>query len=786
MDFTELEAVEGLRWPWNAWPSSRSDAAALVVPLSVICTPLMPLSDLPILPYEPLFCSRCRAVLNPYARVDYRSAIWICSFCHHKNPFPRSYAGIADHNLPAELFPTHSTVEYLLPYKSPNPNPSGFLHKSFSSSSSFASLTSSLSSASVAAPSPAKVQSPGPAFVFVVDVCSAEEELRALKNEILHVVAHLPENALVGLVSFGSMVWVHDLGYANCSRVMLFCGDRELSSVKIQELLGASHLQSQKPATLQSLQKQGFLLPVAECEFNFSTAIEELHNMSDASAGHHPLRATGAAISTSIALLEGYSPNSGGRVMVFTSGLATTGPGMVAEIDHSKAIRTQQDIINGNAYLHGKACNFYQKISQRLLDRSFVLDLFACSLDQVGAAEMRFPIETSGGLLILAESFESEQFKKCLRQIFKHVGTDHLDMNFDATIELVTTKEVKICGALGPCISLRTKNSLVSEKEIGQGGTSSWKTSILTNKTSIAFIFQVDSNQPNNEPGPVFFIQFKTRYRHGNGSIRLRVTTAARRWAPEARPLDISTGFDQEAAATIMARLAVNRAEIYHARDVIRWLDKMLIRFTAKFGDYVPEDPSTFRLPSGFSLYPQFMYYLRRSQFIDIFNYSPDETAFFGIAFNREGVTGSLIMLQPTLFQYSFDGPPMPVLLDISSVTPDVILLFDSYFHVVIHYGSKIAQWRKLGFDKDQSNENLRKLLEAAEMDAEELIEGRIPVPKLIKCDQHGSQARFLLARLNPSATHKTRLADGLEVMFTDDVSLQAFLEHLQSLAVQG
>lgn len=509
--------------------------------------------------------------------------------------------------------------------------------------------------------------------------------------------------------------------------------------------------------------------------------------MSEALPGQHPLRSTGAAISTAIAVLEGYhSPNSGGRVMVFTSGPATTGPGTVAEIDHCKAIRSQRDIINGNASLYEKARNFYQKLSQRLIDKSFVLDLFACSLDQVGAAEMKFPIETSGGLLILAESFESEQFKNCLRQIFKHAGTDHLDMNFDATIELVTTKEVNICGALGPCSSLRTKNSSVSEKEIGQGGTSSWKMNTLTDKTTVAFIFQVGGNQPNNEPGPVFFIQFKTKYRHGNGGIRLRVITAARRWATSARPLDIGAGFDQEAAATMMARLAVSRADQYHARDVIRWLDKMLIRFTAKFGDYVPEDPSSFRLPPGFSLYPQFMYYLRRSPFIDIFNYCPDEMAFFRIALNRQGVAGSLNMIQPTLVQYSFDGPPKPVLLDISSVSPDVILLFDSFFHVVIHYGFRIAQWRKIGFDKEQSHENLRKLLEAVEMDAEELIEGRIPPPKLIRCDQHGSQARFLLARLNPSATHKTRLADGSEVIYTDDVSLQAFLEHLQSLAVQG
>lgn len=112
------------------------------------------------------------------------------------------------------------------------------------------------------------------------------------------------------------------------------------------------------------------------------------------------------------------------------------------------------------------------------------------------------------------------------------------------------------------------------------------------------------------------------------------------------------------------------------------------------------------------------MYCLRRSQFIDVFNISPDETALVRLTLNREGVVGSLVMIQPTLFQYSFDGPPVPVLLDISSVLPDVILLCDSYFHVVIHYGSKNARWRKLGYDKDPNNESLRKLLEAPEADA--------------------------------------------------------------------
>ncbi|OAY77263.1 Protein transport protein SEC23 [Ananas comosus] len=777
MDFAELEAIEGLRWPWHAWPRSRSDAAALVVPTSVMCAPLAPVADLPVLPYDPLLCAGCRAALNPFARVDYRAALWSCPFCLHKNPFPRSYAGIGENNLPAELFPTYSSVEYVLS-QNPNPtsHPNGF-GLSPSSSSSFGS-SASLSGSSAARPL-------GTAFVFVVDACSAPDELRALKNEILHVVAQLPENSLVGLVSFGAMVWVHDLSFTECSRVLVFSGDRELTSEKIQEFLGIHHhLQYSKPAVPRTTQKQSFLLPVSECEFNITAALEELGSLSACSSGRRPVRAAGAAISTAVALLEGSSPGTGGRVMVFTSGPATTGPGMIAESDLGKPIRSHRDLINGNAPFSEKARGFYRHLAQRLSDKSLVLDLFACSLDQVGAAELRHPIEMSGGFMVLAESFESDQFKKCLRHIFNHDRAEHLNMNFDARIDIVTSQEVKICGALGPCMSLRSKNSSVSEKEIGEGGTSSWKMSTLTSRTCIAFIFEVGGER-NGEPPTVFFIQFMTRYRHGSGGYRLRVTTAARRWALPRSP-EITTGFDQEAAAAVMARLAVHRAERYYARDVIRWLDKMLIRFTSKFGEYVPEDPSTFRLSSNFSLYPQFMYYLRRSQFIDVFNSSPDETAFFRLMLNREGVVGSLIMIQPTLFQYSFDGPPIPVLLDVSSISPDVILLFDSYFYIVIHYGSKIAQWRKLGYHRSPNHENLRKLLEAPEVDAEALMADRVPVPKLIKCDQHGSQARFLLARLNPSVTQKTQLVDGAEVIFTDDVSLQVFIEHLQELAVQG
>jgi protein transport protein SEC23 len=48
------------------------------------------------------------------------------------------------------------------------------------------------------------------------------------------------------------------------------------------------------------------------------------------------------------------------------------------------------------------------------------------------------------------------------------------------------------------------------------------------------------------------------------------------------------------------------------------------------------------------------------------------------------------------------------------------------------------------------------------------------------------AQARYLLAKLNPSATYNTAQSMSSEVIMTDDVSLQVFTEHLKRLAVQS
>jgi len=81
------------------------------------------------------------------------------------------------------------------------------------------------------------------------------------------------------------------------------------------------------------------------------------------------------------------------------------------------------------------------------------------------------------------------------------------------------------------------------------------------------------------------------------------------------------------------------------------------------------------------------MYNLRRSSFLQVFNASPDETAFHRVCLYRETVPNMLLMIQPSLLAYSMQEQPQAVLLDIASVNPNRILLLDSFFIVLVFYG---------------------------------------------------------------------------------------------------
>ncbi|KAK8572827.1 hypothetical protein V6N13_048393 [Hibiscus sabdariffa] len=766
---TDPEGVDGVRMTWNVWPRTKLEASKCVVPLAASITPIRPHSDIPTLPYAPLRCRTCSAILNAYSQVDFYAKIWICPFCYQRNHFPPHYAMMSETNLPCELYPQYTTVQYSLQV---NPDPNN----------------------------PSVAPQLQPVFVFVLDTCMIDEELGFAKSAMKQAIDLLPEHALVGFVSFGTQAQIHELGFTEMTKVYVFRGSKEVSKEQVLEQLGLGAAGRGSTAGYPKGLPNGytdtginrFLLPASDCEYTLNSLLDELQtDQWPVQAGHRASRCTGVALSVAAGLLGACLPGTGARIIALVGGPCTEGPGTIVSKDLSEPVRSHKDLDKDAAPFFKKAVKFYDGLAKQLVSQGHVLDLFASALDQVGVAEMKVAIERTGGLVVLAESFGHSVFKDSFKRVFED-GEQSLGLCFNGMLEINCSKDIKVQGIIGPCTSLEKKGPNISDTVIGEGNTTTWKMCGLDTSTCLTVLFDLSSTDQSNVPGivnPQLYLQFLTSYQDPEGKTMLRVTTVTRRWVDSAiSSEDLIQGFDQETAAVVMARIISLKMETEEGFDATRWLDRNLIRLCAKFGDYRKDDPSSFTLNPCFSLFPQFMFNLRRSQFIQVFNNSPDETAYFRIILNRENITNAAVMVQPSLISYTFSSPPQPALLDVASISADRILLLDSYFSIVVFHGITIAQWRNMGYQNQPEHQAFALLLEAPQVDAQIIIRERFPVPRLVVCDQHGSQARFLLAKLNPSATYNnaTDIAPGSDIIFTDDVSLQVFSQHLQRLAVQS
>ncbi|KAL6166285.1 GTPase-activating protein S23 [Exserohilum turcicum] len=766
--WSEIEDRDGLRLSWNTFPSSRMVASRLVVPIGALYTPLKEKTDTPLLQYTPVGCrAPCKAILNPFCQIDMRARVWICPFCLSRNPLPPAYKDISEQQIPPELHASNTTIEYRIPGTTTSP--------------------------------PIL-----PIFIFVVDTCQEEDSLKALKDSIIMSLSLLPPDALVGLITYGTMAQVHELGYAECAKSYVFRGSKDYSSKQVHEMLGLSQMPMrpgvpQQPGRPAMAPPAGvgsrFILPVAQCEFQLTNALESLQRDPWPVANDkRPLRCTGVALSVAAGLLETQFVNRGARIMLFSGGPATEGPGMVVGPELREPIRSHHDIDRDNIKYYKKALKFYEGLAKRVSHNGHIVDIFAGCLDQVGLLEMRGLANSTGGHMILTDSFTSSMYKQSFARVFNKDAEENLLMGFNANLEVLTTKELKLTGLIGHAISMNKKSVSVGETECGIGNTCAWKMCGIDPQSSYGIYFEIagqggPSQMQSGQQQAL--IQFLTYYQHSSGQFHLRVTTVARPLSSPSGDPAIAQSFDQEAAAVLMSRIAVFKAEVDDGPDVLRWVDRMLIRLCARFAEYRKDDPSSFRLEKNFTLYPQFMFHLRRSQFLQVFNNSPDETAFYRHVLNHEDVSNSLIMIQPTLDSYGFDHEGgQPVLLDSSSIQSETVLLLDTFFHILIFHGETMAEWRKAGYQEQEGYENFRELLEAPKEDAKELIQDRFPLPRFIVCDAGGSQARFLLSKLNPSTTHTTGTYGGVaqtaQTIFTDDVSLQTFMDHLMKLAVSG
>ena len=106
-----------------------------------------------------------------------------------------------------------------------------------------------------------------------------------------------------------------------------------------------------------------FVLPVSSAEYSLTNALEQLQKDPWPVANDkRALRCTGVALSVAVGMLESSFQNAGGRIMLFTGGPATEGPGMVVGPELREPIRSHHDIdrdqISKTGIVERKVYNF--------------------------------------------------------------------------------------------------------------------------------------------------------------------------------------------------------------------------------------------------------------------------------------------------------------------------------------------------------------------------------------------------------------------------------------------
>jgi protein transport protein SEC23 len=240
--------------------------------------------------YPPITCKSkdCGAAISPFAAIDYGTKMWVCPLCATRNYFPSYYAEISPEHLPAELFQTSTTIEYTLPVQ----------HAQFP-----------------------------PVYIFIVDTAVSEDELEACKTTLMQALQMMPEDSLIGLVSFGTHIHVHELQHSTMPKVFVFRGTGDFTPSVIATQLGFKSMARQQQQ-LDGLLASKFLVSLEEAEYQIEKALESLQpDAYQPVSDHRKSRCTGTAIQVAAGLAETGVPcnTCPVRLMLFVGGPCTEG-----------------------------------------------------------------------------------------------------------------------------------------------------------------------------------------------------------------------------------------------------------------------------------------------------------------------------------------------------------------------------------------------------------------------------------------------------------------------------
>lgn len=685
------------------WPNNKKDLDTISLPLSCNYSPSKELPPNNILDYNCLRCNLCKSVLNPYCKIDFQNYTWHCPICYGANTFPSVYKQMKPENVSYELYPTSITVEY----------------------SSKNQITTER------------------IYVFIIDTCTDPQSLDNLKKQILKSFSSLPEDAFVGLISYGTNVSLYELKFSQCPRNFAFGGTKTVDSNQLSLYL------SVKPGSLNNK----FLVRVSEAQTTFTTLVDTLEqDPYHVEKNCRPQRCTGVALHLGVNLIKAVLPGHISSIFLFNNGPITKSFGSMASISCIDRLRQLEDIDKGKAPLTESSIQFFKSVGSEACASNISINIFTSGFEEAGLYEMYYASSYTGGFLYSYETWNDVSFEKTLEKCFNHEFINQICHS--AVTNVYTSPQIKVSGCIGSCLSLNKQSLNVSKNVIGEGNTNEWTASCILPGSTYTFYFDLTASRAEPVPvGSIGYIQIVTKYNHvASNTYRTRVTTFAVNFSNILDKNSIISSIDQYSLISSFTKLCTYISRTNGFTTAKKYINDTCISVGKNLYSYVKGQPKSFQPPEKLDKFIEFLYFFSKSHFISKSNCTPDSVSGMQLTLCSESIDNCLFIIKPSLICYNAYGQCASVDLDNSNLQKENVLVLDTFYRVLVWYGEAAASWRDNKYHEDEEYSNVKKLLEDPLKYAEDVVNSRFPTPEYTTCDQNSSLSRYLISLLNPSS----------------------------------
>lgn len=803
-----------VRFNWDVFPSTRLQSSSIAVPIGCLYTPFCQKNPQSVSDRHPISCGTCTATINQYVLIDRTNDMWKCPFCG-KMTFFDSSQGLNDEqkNTPDHLDLSTSTVEYSPPgdIGMPPEGPQVFflivdlyehLDILYSSDDSVKSLMSTIVEAIDSMPNGAYVALitfdskvmfhqilAGHYAVITEDslfkkaydttnkralsnsdyfhaetVGAVRELIGATGDDILKYVLQINEKTREVLKRYLSLLKATFTNKHKPSRatgLALFVLASILSGPVFKNMTGTTFLFASGPCSLSP----GKVI-------NNTDRNEHMRSHNDIAKLEAPHFTSAHKYYQALALLACGLPISAASSIAY----------------HVSSKSTAYNVVPGSP--------------------RWSFELFFGSLDQAGVYEMKPLVTETNGSIHLYSSFKDRvvtaDIIRCFQatkrynceltvlssgstKVSKFVGNGHSLPSSYQTDKLNWAHDEKISDHLGTFDSATKKRNF----------TNRWSFSSIKEMDTVAVFFEpsvVGSSSMLSAQGVTeVFIQFRlTFWDQETKRWNVRVTTVRKPTTlasmvphqkktnkgyqllnPASKIImekDWLDSFDQYAWAVLFTRLVLDKIDsllgFENFANVNKDIRQTAIKLLSSVGGLLASKSEYFTSPNSlpgyevlhqkFSMVPQLLFSLSRNpDLVNIFNSSPDETAFHFLVFMNSNCDVSSIMIDPVLY-FEVDHKYSRVLLKAETIAKSGsgFFVLDSGFNVVIYHHIADNQRTPLRLHLSRNDDIIldggQDILSPVSFILNGQLTKRPFVPPVVLTQTDHSQARFFMARLSP------------------------------------